>query len=357
MAWHRFKVKGKHYMTKRMRTLDIIARSDVAAKQKAITQKLLPPFICEEIDFKPPSKKLLEQAASAGITIPVKASSDDVISLLERKDDIAPPAGLIAFAERWDIYFSQYIGNKALFNITFKNLPPESKSAFFVFSVYRFLSGDKKTNLDTHPYKDIFYKFAAIAANDARLFRSINNYKGEHLCTFGSTEGLPAGYKAGGTRTIAYKAATAFIEDYFDAKYQPRALKDDGLSVPTKAVPAQTAVSAAPALAAAPAATAKNKDSANTTAKNTKPAIPTVFIISKNDRFVPSKAIELKNKIVKIPDLENKATADLPVYSPKNELPNAIVEHDRKKLADKSGCLSIFVALIFFIVIVISLLL
>lgn len=350
MAWHRFKVKGKHYMTKRMRTLDIIARSDVAAKQKAITQKLLPPFICEEIDFKPPSKKLLEQATSAGINIPVKASSDDVISLLERKDDIAPPAGLIAFAERWDIYFSQYIGNKALFNITFKNLPPESKSAFFVFSVYRFLSGDKKTNLDTHPYKDIFYKFAAIAANDARLFRSINNYKGEHLCTFGSTEGLPAGYKAGGTRTIAYKAATAFIEDYFDANYQPRALKDDGLSAPAKPAPVQIT-----SPAAAPTATAKNKDAANPTAKNTKPT-PAVFIISKNDRFVPSKAIELKNKIVKIPDLENKATADLPVYSPKNELPNIIVEHDRKKLADKSGCLGIFAVLILLILIMMSLL-
>ncbi len=348
MAWHRFKVKGKHYMTKRMRTLDVIARSDVAAKQRAISKKLLPPFICEEIDFEPPSEKLLEEAVLQGIAVPENASGDDVNSLIESKNDIAPPAGLIAFAERWDIYFSQYIGNKALFNITFKNLPQESSSAFFVFSVYKFLSKDKKTNLDTHPYREIFYKFAAVAANDTRLLRSIANYKGENLCAFGTTEGLPADYKAGGVRTIAYKTAAAFIEEYFDDNYQPRALKDSSQSQLDKSGQEKSILSSI-----TPASTVKSE-------KN-REISPAVFILSKTDTFVPTRAIELKNKIVKIPDLENKAAADLPIYSQKAEPVRTPMRYEptnnlEKKFLDKSGCLAMLAVLVIIVVIIVFLL-
>lgn len=345
MAWHRFKIKGKHYMTKRMRTLDVIARSDVAAKQKAITKKLLPPFICEEIDFEPPSQKLLEQAAAAGIDIPENASADDVACLLDRKNDIAPPAGLTAFAERWDIYFSQYIGNKELLHTTFKELQSENKAAFFIFYIYRFLSGDKKANLDTHPYKDTFYKFSVLALNDSRLMRSIANYKGENLCAFGSDENLPAGYKAGGVRTIAYKAAIAFINKYFDSNYQPRPLKDDGL-------PAACAAQSQKTL---PAAAIKTTVPATKLQENS----PSVFILSKNDTFIPTKAIELKSKIVKIPDLENKAVADLPVYSAKNVRPVKLAAYSpnqKHKPFERSGCLAMLIALAVIVLVIISLL-
>ena len=360
MAWHRFKVKGKHYMTKHMRTLDIIACSDVSAKQKAITKKLLPPFICEEVPFDPPADKLLERAKAAGISVPDNASSDDVAALIERGNDTAPPAGLMAFAERWDIYFSPYIGNKSLYNIIFKNLQLETKAAFFIFSVYKFLSSDKKSNLETHPYRDIFYKFAA--DNDKSLSRSIANYKGEHLCAFGSAENLPAGYKAGGTRTIAYKAASSFIKKYFNEEYSPFSFTNDNsrhadaVSSSNNTPKQKTSV-----------VTAVNTESS---IKNSKPAAddqkasnspPSIFIISKNDTFIPTKAIELKSKIVKIPDLENKASADLPVYSPKiaavkNSKRRSYAKQSKKKSANKSGCLPALAVLAVILLIIFSLL-
>ncbi|WP_231038424.1 hypothetical protein [Pectinatus frisingensis] len=351
MAWHRYKVKGKHYMTKRIRTLDIIARSDVIAKQKAIIKKLLPPFICEEIPFDPPSAILLEQASAAGLTIPDGASSDDVACLIQGKDDIAPPAGLTAFAERWDIYFSQYIGNRALYNTIFKNLLSENKAAFFVFTVYKFLSGDKKSNLDSHPYKDIFYKYATAAIADKRLMRSISNYKGEHLCTFGTAEGLPDGYKAGGVRTIAYKSATAFLKNHFDEKFLPlttKVINESSLENPT-------------------VVSSGNKDTdkiaisdeIHSVSQAVSDQKPSVFIISKNDIFVPSKALELKNKIVKIPDLDKKAAADLPVYQPTPTTKKPLRElqytnTSGKKSLGKTGCLSVMVFLIIILVVVFS---
>ncbi len=361
MAWHRFKVKGKHYMTKHMRTLDIIACSDVSAKQKAITKKLLPPFVCEEVPFEPPADKLLERAKAAGISVPDNASSDDVTALIERGNDAAPPAGLMAFAERWDIYFSPYIGNKSLYNIIFKNLPLETKAAFFIFSVYKFLSGDKKSNLETHTYRDIFYKFAA--DNDKSLSRSIANYKGEHLCAFGSTEGLPAGYKAGGTRTIAYKAALSFMKKYFNEKYLPFSFTNDN-SRHADAVSSGNNLSKPKAASAAAVNTENSMKSSKPAADAQKASSspPSIFIISKNDTFIPTKAIELKNKIVKIPDLENKASADLPIYSPriaavKNSKRRSYAnKQSKKKSANRSGCLTIVAAVVVILLIIFSLL-
>lgn len=348
MAWHRFKVKGKHYMTKRMRSLDIIARSDVSAKQKAISKKLLPPFICEEIEFAPPTKSLLEAAERADINVPVNASGEDVAALLERKDDIAAPAGLTAFAERWDIFFSQYIGNKALFNVIFKNLPADSKSAFFIFCVYRFLSGDKKINLDTHPYKDIFYKFAALADKDERLFRSITHYKGEHLCAFGNVSNLPVGYKAGSTRTIAYKRAVCYLQEEFDENYHPLtapSADDTAASLVSAKVTTNTDIKVC-----------KEKN----TTKKTKPKQPdqSVFILLKTDKFIPTKAIELKNKVVKIPDLEQKAIADLPVYLPRQNYNNPVASYRQNPIAKhtrKFGCLGISITILIIFIIVVSL--
>ncbi|WP_196594174.1 hypothetical protein [Pectinatus sottacetonis] len=336
-------------MTKRMRTLDVIARSDVTAKQKAITKKLLPPFICEEIAFDPPTNKLLEQAKSAGIIIPKNASYDDLLSLINRKNDIAPPAGIIAFAERWDIYFSQYIGNKDLYNLIFKSLSLQNKAAFFIFSVYKFLSNDKKSNLDTHPYKDIFYKFAAATTNDKRLLRSISHYKGEQLCAFGTAKNLPDNYKAGGIKTIAYKAAAAFIEEYFDDNFLPRPLKEGKKDY--IATPMQNATIEKKTLV-----NLSISDSSATKGKNS----PSVFILSKNDHYIPSRAIELKTKIIKIPELDNKATADLPVYAHENITALSTMPYTAKKHSNtqsrKLGCLTLIIVLVLFILIILFLL-
>lgn len=359
MSWHRFKVKGKHYLTKRMRTIDVVARSDTAAKQKAITKKLLPPFSCEEISFDPPTKTTINNAQKAGIEIPLNASNDDVISLIEGKGDIMPAAGLMAFAERWDIYFSQYISNKNLYNLLFKDLLPINKAAFFIFSIYKFLSNDKKANLETHPYKDIFYEFATAVLDDKRVLRSINNYQGEQLCYFGKTIDMPTDYKSGSMNTIAYKSALCFINKHFTETFMPTATPTNTSTVPKTKIPTTAAI-VNKNLSVKPS-TPVNKE-----VLEKKEIIPTkiispnpvVFILSKTDYSIPAGALKLKSQIIKIPDLEKKNLSDLSVYHRTEVLvfPQTVVESPVQTIdipAKQSRNIGCFAILIIFLLIAI----
>lgn len=230
MNYRLYKVVGKHEETKRNRTITIPAKSTEMAEQIAKEKGLLLPLKIEEHPFEPPSERQLAYAKDLGIDVPLDATKEDVSCLLSRtidKDNVPSP-GLIEFADGRNMFFSQYIGKRRLYNLVFNSLNGVDKIAFFTFSIYRWLSEDRHANLDTHPKKEIFYEFAESVKNDASFEKSMLNYGGEDLRFFGTITVNDYAYNAGSNRTIAYKKAAEFLRDRFNLPLTKNfAIKDE----------------------------------------------------------------------------------------------------------------------------------
>lgn len=222
MNYKKYKVIGKHKDTNRKRTLTILAKSEDMAKQSAINQNLLPPLQIEVLPFDPPTERQLDFANGVNIQIPLNATSEDVSCLLSRyqNHDSDPNPGLIEFADSHNIFFSYLIGKKCLYNLIFSELTYLDKTAFFIFSIYRWLSDDRHANLDTHPKKDLFYNFAELMKDDTSFQKSLLKYKGEDLRFFGTItskrDDYISTYEAGSNKTIAYKKAAEFLNIHFN---------------------------------------------------------------------------------------------------------------------------------------------
>lgn len=222
MNYINYKVTGKHKDTNRKRTLVVLAKSEEIAKQSSIVQGLLPPLQIEIVPFDSPTEKQLNFVNRVNIQIPPNATKEDVSCLLSRyqDQDSDPSHGLIEFADNRDMFFSYLIGKKSLYNLVFSRLNGLDKTAFFVFSIYRWLSEDRHANLDTHPKKDVFYKFAESMKDDVSFQKSLLKYQGEDLRFFGiitsEKDGYISTYEAGSNRTIAYKKASEFLNIQFN---------------------------------------------------------------------------------------------------------------------------------------------
>ncbi len=293
MTWYKFKIKGRHQVTRRWRTIEVIARSETSAKEKALAENLLPPFTCEQIPFAAPTQRQKEKLQAMGIEKIENLTKDDAECILHRKNDCLPSAGLMAFAEQRDFYFSPYIGNKDLYLLIFTALPSEDKCAFFAFCLFRFFSGDKKNNLDTHPWRALFYRFATTVCHDSAFLRSLQNYRGPELSDCRTLS----------SRTLAYKTAKSFLEKNFTASWQPLSEKNTQkpLSSPLK----------------------REKK------------WPGLFIIEKG-KTVPPGAKMLQKKVVTITALDDgRPLSALPFYE------HAIPFDKTSSTPKKSSCLSI----------------
>jgi hypothetical protein len=221
MNYINYKATGKNKDTNRKRTLKIPARSEEIAEQLSIEQGLLPPVQIEIIPFDPPTEKQLDYAESLGIYIPENATKDDLTCLIHNsvEKDPDPNPGLIEFATNREMFFSECIGKRRLYSLVFEHLDGVDKTAFFAFSVYRWLSEDRHANLDTHPQKELFYSFADQVKNDSSFQKSLLKYKGEDLRFFGKItteeDGYISEHYAGSDKTIAYKKTAQFIGDNF----------------------------------------------------------------------------------------------------------------------------------------------
>lgn len=224
LIWYQFRIIGKHKTTNRKRTISIIAKSLELAEQEAYKQDLLPPLETtqEEISVKEPSERQLSYAKDLGITVPENSSMEYVSYLIGSHlgSYKAPNPGLVEFAYNRNIYFSQYISKEHLYNITFDSLSNLDRVAFFVFSIYRWLSDDRHANLDTHPNVGVFYEFANQWYTDEKFMKSFNRYQGEDLRFFGTITSRNDNWEttrsAGSNRTFAYTTAATFLRDRLD---------------------------------------------------------------------------------------------------------------------------------------------
>ena len=209
-----FKVKARYIPTNRVRTVEIWARSEEEAKNKLLSSDYSE-IVSISRNFHLPTEKQIAYAKSLGIQITSDMERQDISELIDRKinDKSDPNPGLVDFAENRDIIFSSYIGKKNLYNLVFSELPNLDKIAFFIFSVYRYLSSDREANLDISPYKSKFYEFAqSIESNDRLLNSLLSNYRGEDLRFFGTLHINSYNSLYGGSKqTAIYKAAIDFL--------------------------------------------------------------------------------------------------------------------------------------------------
>ncbi len=217
----KYNAKAKYSKTKRNRSLTVIAPSAAFVEKKLLLDGYLPPIDVTIVKPKEPTLRQKELCRKLDIFIPEGACFEDVSALINNviTGDTKPPSeGLKAFATNHGIIFSSYLCKKGLYDMVFNKLPMLDKIAFFIFSVYRSLSDDRRSNMDKHPYVNIFYEFAKDKIDDKRYLKSMSLYSGSDIRFFGTItyQNLLLGdktYKGGKITTIAYQEAKTYLID------------------------------------------------------------------------------------------------------------------------------------------------
>jgi hypothetical protein len=213
----RYSIHAKFTETKRKRRLTLFALDEEQAILKAMEKGFEEPFdLTEEPEIPTPNQ--VHFAEDLEIDIPENCSKIDLSYLITRRkgDPKHPNIELMDFAGGRGLLSSRYIGKKSLYNSLFSSLKSEDKVAFFIFCIYRYLSDDRRGNLDSHPQREIFYKFAEEMVKNQSFIKSMLKYKGKDLRFFGTIRTNEIEICGGSTNTIAYKKASLYLRDHFD---------------------------------------------------------------------------------------------------------------------------------------------
>jgi len=214
----KFKAKALYLATNRQRTVTLTAKSEAEVVLQLKQSGYSEPFeITEELP-EPATIAQIEYAKALRIDIPANPTKEDLSALIGRKvdNDGDPNPELVEFAMEKGLSFSVHIGKKALYNLLFNSLSLEDRIAFFAFSVYRWLSEDRRGNLETHPYAIDFYDFAREEISNESFVKSLDKYTGADLRFFGVLKFADGGEtQASSTNTIAYKTCANFISARF----------------------------------------------------------------------------------------------------------------------------------------------
>lgn len=209
----RFTARGRWNDTNRIRTETIIATDPEEALKIAKVKGMIEGFDITEFRSSP-TQKQIDFARKLGISLTSSMSSEDVSALISRKvdsDNQSPQPGLIQFARQKKLVFSDYIGKKALYDQVFRELDDIDRVAFFIFSIYRYISDDRLANLNEHKHKHKFYEFASLHIHDKKFMSSMNRYDGKSIRFFGTLRVGDQEFDGGSTRTIAFKSARQFL--------------------------------------------------------------------------------------------------------------------------------------------------
>lgn len=217
MLLKRYTVIGINSSTGRRKTITVSAADDAGARNAAILRGLEPNSVDELPPF-PPSEAQLQYAAKLGVIIPEGATIDDASAIISKAvdDDIAPSKDLVDFANHHGLKYSSYIGEQRLYDELFKDLGYIERISFFAFSVYRWLTGEKRNNLEIHPERQKFYDFAEQIKANQRIVDSILRYEGRLIRYFGRLIDVGENIHPGGsTNTIAYNETCDYLQSAF----------------------------------------------------------------------------------------------------------------------------------------------
>ena len=206
--------------TNRLRTRILKAKNLENAKQSILEQGYQVPEDIIALPHDLPTEAQLSYAKNLGIKVNTNDTKEDLIVLIDKKlsYDSEPRQELIDYANGIGLFFSLYIGKKGLYNLIYNLSKSEDKYAFFVFSVYRHLSNDRRSNLSLHPHKAIIYRIARGAIANEKIRRSMDRYAGKDLRFFGSLIVNNQIYEGGSENTYAYKFTSEEVSKNFGTK-------------------------------------------------------------------------------------------------------------------------------------------
>lgn len=224
-----YQAEAVYRETKKKRKIIFIAQAEEEVIHLLKVLGYLEPYQITELAPKPPTQKQIDYAKDLKITIPSDASGSDVSALISSKleGDTRAQIDLIMYAQEKGLKIAKYIGAKALYDSLYDHLNLNDKIAFFVFSVYRQLSGDTSNNINKHAHKDAIYSYAVELKKNEKVLKSILGYSGRDLIHFGKVLYKDNLEMSGGSiNTYAYKEVSAFISKTYSTTKTKKIVSD-----------------------------------------------------------------------------------------------------------------------------------
>lgn len=211
-----FTIRGTNSESGRRKNVHTTAYSEEEAIEYAKEQGLVEPFeISKRVPE--PTEAQLSYARDLGAMIPPDATREDLRAIISKRLEGGgdPHPDLREFAKGRGVLFSRFVGKIELYNRIHNDLDTVDQIAFFAFCVYRWVSDDRRANMDVHPLRQVFYSFAEKVQHDERWLKSFyGNYDGENIRFFGKII-TDNGWEmeGGSTNTIAYKEVCTYLAE------------------------------------------------------------------------------------------------------------------------------------------------
>jgi hypothetical protein len=225
----RYFLTDRHLVERRDKTKSVESEGNglVLSAKGLKLLKSLPPSKpveeCTSVDqalAERPTERQLAYAQDLGIPIPADVTKQELSDLIDvrlQKDEPAAPH-FQAFAKRFGVAFTQYVGKKGLFDRLFAYLVrpgrEEDLTAWFVFRVYRELvKGRGDTNIKG-PDDKVVRDIARLLLQEQSVVQSIRRYQGRDLVWFGEWTSPDGTVHYGASnQTIAYKRASSLLRE------------------------------------------------------------------------------------------------------------------------------------------------
>ncbi len=215
----RFEIQGKGENTGRKRKRVYFALNEVQARQLAENDGTSIDKIVK-LPPEPPTDRQLEYAKILGLSIPLNATKKDLTDLISLKVERDRPSTKRhrAFAKKYGIHTTDFIGKKSLFDRIQEALrvPGREKEllAWFTFRVYRSLVNGASNAPVEHPDDPIIEEIVKQLVTDKKTVASVRRYEGRELIWFGEWTSPDGCIHAGASNhTIAYKQISLMLKE------------------------------------------------------------------------------------------------------------------------------------------------
>lgn len=202
-----FEVSGKGAKTgKPWKARTFFAADEERARRMAEAAGMIADQV-ERLPEEPPSERQRWYAGELGINIPPGATMAEVSDLIDYCKENDEPADdeTRAFAQRYGVIFTKYMGRKCLYQRIW-NSHEVSSVPWFVFCLYKDLLPRHASQAATDPDHPAIKEIADRVLSEPSVVHSISRYRGEDLAFFGERTRQDGHIVQGGSnRTIAYK--------------------------------------------------------------------------------------------------------------------------------------------------------
>ncbi len=163
-----------------------------------------------------PTDKQIDYAKSLGISIPKDANRKEASDLISNAVEWDEPADdkLREFADKLDIIFTKYTGEKQLYNHIWHVVPGgmKGRAAWFTYCLYRDLLPKRAPAVADSYEHPAIRAIAERAIQDDAVIDSISRYEGSNLVFFGQRTLKNGNFQEGGSnRTKAYKQISEML--------------------------------------------------------------------------------------------------------------------------------------------------